>query len=595
MSDRRRRSEQAQAPQLGRGKTFRLIGVVAFILFGIGFFALRTYFGSARFQRDVDRMLRPQLARRGILFDTVDVSPLGKIKITNLKIRLKDGSELVIPEVEGFTEYSALMQGEARVTLDVTKLAQQFFEKKSVGVKIAQESKILYVSLASTLAKLGSEENLRGEVQLEGVKVDIKPPNGDEFPLHFHDGKLSLIQQVLTSRGLKFSLPPMQGLSLGTVESGDLMMTFDGNIRNVFTKPEFFDAKIKTEVRTEPAWDRTLTYLALPEVRRKVDWLGPVSLEANLAGAVDSPDVKGMLRAKDLHQRMRGEYRQIDLYYSSLEGPIERKPDGSTVMHLKGGPLRGEYHRHKDSTLKKLRVHVDGLETKVVIKNKLLFLEDLKFAAYGGVAFGQLKWDLSVKKIPLRDTFGRSNEVFYGDSAYDYRLGFRNIDLGSFLKDVTSLDRPFEGKFTGLMKGEGKSLMLERMHGDGRVKVENFRVGNPPLSGTYVKLFPRTAQGEIPGIPLGNFQTTWNFKNGGLHFPDLSSESPEASLRGVLDYDILSLEISGQLRLGILERALAKRQFLRGALGGPRTIVVGLGGRVVQPEISYSVGGTPSP
>lgn len=579
---RRSLEEIAESGRLGRRRFLKVLVVAFLLLFLVGWGVFTWYFSSETFQQHVDSLLRPRLMDRGVQFDEVEVSPLGEIRVTNMRIRLPNGEELVIPEIRGYTQLGALVKGEARVTLDVSELAQKYFEKAHKGIRITDASKILYISLSTNVLAPGKD--VRGDLHLEGVALSVAPPQlkGGSFPLHFQDGTMSLLGDVLTAKDLHFSLPSIQsGFEAG--EGKDLDLTFDGNVRSLFSAPEFTASKVSTNIRTEPMWSRALGLLNLEEVTRKIRWFGPLDVQAELEGPIFTPEVRGKINSDDLFLRMQGEFRQINIRFTKLRGPITLEGQENWSVNLVGGRVDVEYFRLKEKELKHLYAHAQALQTKAVYNNRVLTLEDLVFAAYDGKAFGKLRWDLNDRRIRLGE--GR-----YGDTAYEYHLGLDKIDVGGFLTDITSLHRPLEGKLSGLLRGKGRTLMLERMAGTGRFQVQDLRLGEPPRKDLLTEVLGPQAVSLLPGIPLGNLAAEWTFQIGQLQVPRFEVESAQASLDGGINYQILTLDIDGVTRF-LLKPGVGKRlEPLQQALGGPGGgISAAFGGRVVSPDIRYRV------
>lgn len=567
----------------------KVAALVFVVLVVVGWAGLSTFFASEGFQNLVDRVLRPRLKNRGITFDQVDVDAAGQVEITNLRIRLPDGREIVLPTLSGTVNPTSLLAGEAKVTFDISELAQRYMQLRTFGVgedevdlRLAPESKVMYLSFASSLGNLGSREALRGDLQLRGVRMDVTPRSNPDagFPIQFRDGTLSLFRQVLTSKGLDFTLPSMARLG-GTTGEDDLVFQFDGNVRQVFDRPEFVAGKVKTQVHLEPAWARVLELLQLDEVTRKIRWFGPATVLADLEGPVFEPRVKGKVTTEDLHLRMRGDYRQIDIRFEGLRGRLHRSNLGEFAATLQGGAVKAEYHRHQDRTLKHLFANADAVTAKLTVRDRKMDLSDIRFSAYGGVAIGHLHWDLNVRKVPLRGDLT-------GDTAYKYSLGFRGMDLASFMQDITSLYRPIEGKLKGLIEGRGKTLMLERMFGEGRFEVEDARVGEPPRKDTLREVLGPLAAEELKGLPLGNLRGDWQMDRGVLVLPSIDVESATAKVEGDLTYDILQLDIGGSLSVRPFDAGMQGRGNLRQTLGAGGRIVARFGGRVVEPQILYT-------
>lgn len=571
--------EVAESGRLGRSRILKIAALSALGLFLLGMSGLSWYFSSEQFQSFLDERLRPRLKNRGITFGEIEVSALGEITLKNLRIRLPNGEELIIPVVKGRTNYMAALGGEAKATFDVSDIARQYFTKARKDVQLSDDSEILYVSLATSLTAPG--DRFRGEVQLRGVRLTVSPTGKEPFPIHFQEGALDLVDQVVSAQALEFVLP---GLG-GTGEDGtqnDLVATFEGNIRSLFGTPEFVGGKVTTKIRTEPIWRRSLDLLSLEEVSRKIRWMGPLGLVANLEGPVFSPTVKGAIDARDLVLRMRGEFRQINIRFAWLKGPVRFGSDGGWTADVEGGPIEAEYFQLKDENLKHLFAHATAVKTTASYAGKVLNLSGLGFAAYGGRALGRLRWDLNERNIPLSGTRK-------GDTAYDYRLGFDNLDLGAFLQDVTGLIRPFEGRFSGLLEGRGRTLMLERMQGNGRMMVSDLQVGTLPGQAELKQALGAPATDALGGLRLGKLQTTWTFQNGALRMPKFTVEGPDGTFAGTLGYDILKLILSGEASLRVSDGALARLPPLRQALGNRPIVAATVGGTVVEPLIRYRI------
>lgn len=557
-------------------------------LFVIGWAVLRTYFSSNLFQNHLDTLLRPQLKNRGIVFDEVDVSALGQIQISNLRIRLPDGQEILVDTLDGYFDPTAMLKGEARVTFDVSKLAKRYLGMRQFGggedafeVEVAPSSQILYVSLASSLANLGTQKDLRGEIQLRGVHLNVLPKlmSRGKVPLRFEDGTLSLIQDVLTSDGLRFSLPEIGTLEDEEGREKDVIFTFDGNIRNLFGTPEFVGGRVHSRIRTEPVWQRSLDFLRLAEVNRKIRFFGPLDLEALLEGPVASPDVEGKVDTTDLLMRMRGEFRQINIRFSGLTGKILRHTGGGAEVAMQGGKLVGEYFRHVDKDIPHLFLRLDGIQTKLSYDNRVLRLDDLKMAGYGGVGVGYLEWDLNVRDIELGP--GR-----FGDTRYKYELGMKGLDLEALTKDITTLT-PMGGVFRGYLEGSGDTLMLERMSGSGRFEVRDLRVRTPPTPDRLRAALGPESLDALRQLRIGSAQGDWSLRAGELVLPSIESTGPDAILRGDIRYNILSLDLGGALGLTLQEPGASRNPGLRAALGVGGRIAAALGGRVVSPRVAY--------
>ncbi len=316
---------------------------------------------------------------------------------------------------------------------------------------------------------------------------------------------------------------------------------------------------------------------------RKIRFFGPIEIVAELEGPIFRPKVDGKVDTKNLHLRMRGEFRQIDIWFDWLRGPVQFFPDGAWSMDLDGGPIRGEYFRRKEESLKHLELNGKAFKAKGVYRDRKLNLDQVGFAAYGGRAFGRLLWDLNEKGIRL-------GSGLTGDTAYDYRLGFQKLELGSFMADLTGLMAPMDGVFSGLLEGRGRTLMLERMHGNGRMKVQNLKIGTLPRQDELKKVMGVAATQELKGIQVGNLATEWTFQNGELRLPEFESIGKEGTLSGSLLYNILTLEIGGQAKLDIAPAGMSSRSALKQALGPSPSLRAGVGGRVVEPAIQYVAG-----
>lgn len=573
--------EVAESGRLDRTRILKIAAVSALGLFLLGMSGLSWYFSSEQFQSFLDQRLRPRLKNRGITFGEIEVSALGAVTLKNLRIRLPNGEELLIPVIKGQTNYMAALGGEAKATFDVSELARQYFGKARPDLRLSKDSEILYVSLATSLSSPG--DRFRGDIHLKGVRLGVAPAGRAEFPIHFEEGTLSLVDQVVSAQGLRFELPGLGGTS-ETGEAADLVASFDGNIRSIFGSPEFVGGKVTTEIRTEPMWRRSLDMLALPEVTRKIRWMGPLGLTASLEGPVFSPKVQGMIDSKDLFLRMRGDFRQINIRFSWLKGPIKMDAGGGWTAQLEGGPIEAEYFRHTAKSLKHLFVHATAVKTTATYAGKVLHLTGLGFAAYGGRAMGHLEWDLNERNIPLSGTLR-------GDTTYDYRLGFEDLQLGPFIQDITGLDEPFTGSFSGLLKGQGRTLMLERMNGHGRMMVQDLRLGTLPGTAKLRARLGQEATDALRGLRLGKLQAGWTFRNGELRLPQFEVEGPDGQFSGTLAYDILKLNISGDAAVQVSAGALARLPPLRRALGTNVVLGANVAGTVVEPQITYRIGG----
>ena len=571
--------EVAESGRLGRVRILKIAAVSALAIFFLGLSGLSWYFSSEQFQSFLDQRLRPRLKNRGITFGEIEVSALGEITLKNLRIRLPNGEELLIPVVKGRTNYMAALTGEAKATFDVSEIARQYFAKARPDLALSADSEILYVSLATSLSSPG--DRFRGEIHLRGVRLDVKPSGNETFPIQFQEGTLSLVDQVVSAQGLAFVLPGLGGTQEGG-EATDLQATFDGNIRSIFGNPEFVGGKVTSQIRTEPMWRRSLDMLNLDEVTRKIRWLGPLGFTATMEGPIFSPTVRGQVDTQDLMLRMRGDFRQINIRFSSVRGPVSVTGDGGWTAQLEGGPIEVEYFRHRDEQLQHLFAHATAFKTNAGYARKVLNLTGLGFAAYGGRAIGRLTWDLNERNIPLSGTLK-------GDTAYSYRLGFEDLELGEFIKDITSLDRPFQGRFSGLLEGRGRTLMLERMTGKGRMMVNDLRLGNLPGTADLAKALGAEAASSLRGLRLGNLQTDWSFQSGILRMPGFEVEGPDGSLSGSLSYDILKLDISGASALRLSAGTLARVPALRRALGRRPVVAASISGKVVEPAIVYQI------
>lgn len=604
--------EVAESGRLSRARILKIAVAACLLLFLLGAIGLSFLFSSSWFADRLDRVFKPALRARGITFEGLEVSPLGKITLTNLRIKLPDGQELFLPTLEGYANPTELLRGRAKATFDVSELARQYLDKSRRGLRISPDSKVLYVSVSADLL---DPKDIRGTIYLEGVRLDVTPPpeRGPPFPLHFKDGELSLIGDVLSAQDLDFRLPASDP------ETGqdDLILTFDGNIRRFFTTPEFVAGRVRTQVRTEPVWKRARTLLQLAEVSRKIRWYGGVEVIADLEGPIFAPEARGKVQGQDLLLRMRGDFREIDILFEGLAGDVGRGEASGWTVALTGGRVSGQYFRLRDSVEpvapsagddaasvvagkvrrlkarerlpRRLYLFAEGVKTQAVYRDRVLTLKDLVFVAYQGKALGQLRWDLNERNIQLGP--GR-----YGDTAYEYRLGLADLDLGSLLRDVTALDRPFEGKITGLLEGKGRTLMLERMSGNGRLQVAGMATGNPPrLDLLREALGPRAAE-QLAGIPLGELQAEWILQGGELQVPSFSTASAAARLSGSLRYHVLNVEIGGALRLTLVPGALGGREALVTALGATPMLEAGLAGTVDEPLIQYRArGGAAAP
>ncbi len=582
-------TDPATPSQSGFPRFLRIATQVCLLLFLVGWAALSAFFRSPLFPSLVDSLIRPGLEARGIRFDQIDVSPLGTIRITNLRIRLPDGTDFEIPELTGSTDPTALIKGEAQITLDISELAQKYLARrrfgtgaKSIKVGLGKASKILYLSVASSLAKLGQLDMVRGDLALSGVELGIEAGETGEapFPVQFEDGTLSLFQHVLTSDGLRFRLPSLAGLEGSTGD--DLVFTFEGNIRSVFTEPEFVDGKVRTDVALEPAWRRALDMLNLEEVTRKIAWFGPLTVRADLEGPVVSPAVRGFLLTEDLYLRMRGEFRQINIRWKGVRGKIHRSLEGDFDLAFESTGLEGEYFRHRDEDLPHLFLRADAMACRATYANRILTLGDVRFSAYGGSAHGSLTWDLTDRNIPLGP--GRT-----GDTAYSYELGMKDFDLGTLIQDVTTIRRPLEGKFRGYLEGRGRTLMLERMNGEGKFQVDGLKLGEPPEGDVVRSVLGPLATAELPGTELGNLAGDWVMVQGDLQVPKFEVAGPDGRLGGSLSYGVLTLELAGALRFAPSPAGLGERPNLARSLGADGVVDVALGGRVVDPEIRYRI------
>lgn len=579
-TDRRRLGDVAASGRFSAGRLLRVALVLGALLFVLGAIGLSLFFSSETFANMMDKRMRPRLKDRGITFKDFEISATGEITLRDLRIELPNGEVILVQTLKGRTDYASVLRGEAKATFDVSEIARQYFRKTRRGIQLDDASKILYVSLATSLSNPGRD--VRGEVHLKGVRMNLTPPGKASFPLQFRDGKLNLIGQVLSSEGLHFTLPGMAALSGG---DDDLEMRFDGNIRSLFGDPEFVASKVQTRIRTEPMWARTLGLLNIEEVQRKIRWFGPLDIQANLEGPIFSPKIQGAVDTTELHLRMRGEFRQIDIRFGRLKGPIEFLGDGAWVTDLKGSDIRGEYFRLKEADLKHLKMRAEAFQAKAVHRGRVLSLESVGFAAYGGKAIGKLTWDLNDRNIRLGP--GRT-----GDTAYSYRLGFQDMRLGEFMEAITGLAEPFRGRFSGLLEGKGRTLMLERMNGEGNMVVRGLEVGTlPRLDRLREVLGPATE--SLAGARLGDLQTGWVFRGGQLRLPQFEVRGPDGSLSGGLHYDILRLDIGGNARLELFPGFLAKNPALRARVGERPALSAALGGRVVEPMIQYQLSGGP--
>lgn len=555
----------------------QIAGGVLLVLFLVGWAMLSLYFSSETFQQHVESILKPALMNRGIRFDELDVSPTGQIRISNLRIRLPDGTDLVLDELRGFTEFSALVKGEAKVTFDVSRLAREYLARRRLGIDLAADSQILYVSLASSLTKLGSEKDLRGELHLKGVRMAVSPEvaGGNGFPVHFEDGTLSLIHHVLTSDGLRFTLP-----SMDTMGEQDLVFTFDGNIRSLFGAPEFVGGRISTEISLKPIWTRALDVIRAAEVTRKVSFSGPLALTATLEGPVLSPAIQSQFGCPDLTLRMAGDFREIDIHYFEMKGTVERLADGSAHGTVSGGKVVGEYFRFLDKEKKHLTVQADAFSSGLRYSGMVLDLLDTKFAAYGGVVVGSLRWDLGDREI-------RYSTNLKGDTAYAYRIAFRDIDLGSFSQDVSGLPRPLEGKLKGALEARGRTLLLRYMTGSGRIRADGFRLGTLPARDRLDGLLVAGAGAELTGLDLGGFESDLLLQRAELQIPGIDARGNDGRFQGGLVYDILTLDASGVGRLSLDPSALARFPLTASRLAAGATLDVALTGKINEPSVSY--------
>jgi hypothetical protein len=289
-----------------------------------------------------------------------------------------------------------------------------------------------------------------------------------------------------------------------------------------------------------------------------------------------------MIDTKDLFLRMRGEFREIDIRFAQLRGPVTLEGGANWSVKLTGGRMDVEYFRLREKELKHLYAHAQAIHTRAVYRDRILNLEDLRFAAYNGRAFGSLRWDLKDRHIRLGP--GR-----FGDTAYEYKLGLEGLDLGGLLKDITSLPRPLEGKLSGVLEGKGRTLMLERMSGTGKFRISDLKVGVPPRKDLLIETLGPGPVSGLQGLPLGTLKGDWFFQAGQLRVPSFEVENALARMEGGVNYQILTLDIDGVARLTLKGAPGGGRSPLAKALGIGGMISASFGGRVVAPELRYRV------